>query len=166
VNRKGGTLGSGLFDIKFVAGGRHEVRKSGGSHDFGDVLVNVYGTSGASYSGISKATFYGDKLVAAVPENLYTASTTLAAGDSDSVVAMNVASANNVTVPPDTTVNFPIGTTIEVYQHGAGQTTIVAGAGVTLRSDGGKLKIAAQYNSASLRKRAANEWVVGGSVTT
>jgi len=79
---------------------------------------------------------------------------------------MNVATANNLTVPPNSSVAFAVGTVIEVLQYGAGQTTIVAGAGVTLRSPGAKLKIAAQYGGASLRKITTDEWAVEGNITT
>jgi hypothetical protein len=79
---------------------------------------------------------------------------------------MNKATANNLTVPANSSVAFEVGTTIEVFQYGAGQTTIVAGGGVTLRSSGGKLKLTAQYSSATLRKIATDEWAVAGELST
>lgn len=96
--------------------------------------------------------------------NTPAASYTLALADAGKVVEMNVASANNLTVPPAASVAFPVGTIIEVLQLGIGQTTIVAGSGVTIRSPGGKLKLSGQYSSASLRKRSTNEWVLNGDV--
>lgn len=101
-----------------------------------------------------------------ITANRQTGSYTLALTDAAGVVEMNVAGANNLTVPPNSTVAFPVGTTLEVMQYGAGQTTIVAGGGVTLRSPGGKLKIAAQYGGATLRKIATDEWAVEGNITT
>lgn len=98
--------------------------------------------------------------------NPQTASYTLVLGDAAKAVEMNVASANNLTVPPNSSVPYPIGTVLEVLQYGAGQTTIVAGAGVTLRSPGGRLKIAAQYGAAALRQRATDEWTVEGNLAT
>jgi hypothetical protein len=97
--------------------------------------------------------------------NTQTASYVLVLADAGKVVEQNVASANTLTVPPNSSVAFPIGTIIEVFQLGAGQITITAGAGVTMRSDGGKLKTTAQYASASLRKRATDEWVVAGDLS-
>ena len=94
-----------------------------------------------------------------------TASYTLVLGDAGKVVEVTSASATNVTVPQNSSVAFPVGTVIEVCQMGAGQVTIVQGTGATLRSANG-LKLRAQYASASLRKRATNEWVVAGDVTT
>lgn len=90
---------------------------------------------------------------------------TLVLADSGKIVEMNNAAANTLTVPPNTSVAFPVGTQIVVVQQGAGQTTIAAGAGVTLRSDTSKLKILAQYASVALIKRAADEWYVVGALT-
>lgn len=94
-----------------------------------------------------------------------TASATLALTDVGDVVEMNLATANTVTVPPFSTVAIPVGSTIDIIQYGAGQTTIVAGAGVTLRSSGNKLKLSGQYSGASLYKRATDEWIVIGDLT-
>jgi hypothetical protein len=101
-----------------------------------------------------------------VTANRQTASYGLVLADAGKVVEMSVASANNLTVPLNATQAFAVGTVVEVMQYGAGQTTIVATGGVTLRSSGGKLKLAAQYASASLRKIATDEWSVIGELTT
>ncbi len=85
--------------------------------------------------------------------------------DAGTVVEMNNAAASTFTIPPNSSVAFPIGTVIEVDQMGAGQVTLAAGAGVTLRSRGGAYKLTAQYSVASLRKRADDEWVVVGDLT-
>lgn len=100
-----------------------------------------------------------------VAQNTPTASYTLVLADAGKVVEMNVASANNLIVPPAASVAFPVGTILEVLQLGLGQTTIVAGSGVIIRSSGGKLKLFSQYSSASLRKRSTNEWVLNGDIT-
>jgi hypothetical protein len=100
-----------------------------------------------------------------VPSSVQTASYVLTMADAGTVVEMNVAGANTLTVPPNASVAFPIGTLIETFQLGAGQTTITPGAGVTLHSDGNKLKTNAQYASVSLRKRAADAWVVAGDLS-
>lgn len=97
--------------------------------------------------------------------NTRTASYTLVLSDLSVVVEMNVASANTLTVPPNASVAYPIGSTIEICQIGAGQTTITPGSGVTIRSPVG-LKTRAQWSSAVLRKRATNEWVAAGDLTT
>lgn len=99
--------------------------------------------------------------------NTQTASYTLVLGDaSKGAVEMNVASANNLTIPLNSSVAFPIGTVIELFQLGAGQTTVVATGGVTIRSSGSKLKLTGQYSGAGLRKRATDEWVLIGDIAT
>lgn len=89
---------------------------------------------------------------------------TLVLADSGKIVEMNNASANTLTVPPNSSVAFAVGTQIVVVQQGAGQTTIAAGSGVTLRSESGNLKIGFQYSSVALVKRATDEWYVVGNL--
>ena len=98
--------------------------------------------------------------------NRQTGSYTLVIDDNNKVLEMNVAGANNLTVPPNSSVAFAVGTVVELFQYGAGQTTVVAGAGVTIRSSGGKLKLTGQYSAASLRKIATDEWSLVGDIST
>jgi hypothetical protein len=92
--------------------------------------------------------------------NTQTDSYTLVLGDAGKVVEQNKATANNLTVPPNSSVAFPVGTEIRVIQYGAGATTLVAGSGVTLRSLAGNLLLAGQYAWADLVKRGTDEWDV------
>ena len=89
---------------------------------------------------------------------------TLVAGDAAEMVSLSNASAITLTVPPNSSVAFPTGTQIILYQAGAGQVTVAAGAGVTLRSQGTKLKLTGQYAVASLIKIGTNEWILAGNV--
>ena len=93
-----------------------------------------------------------------------TASYTLVFGDTSDLVEMSNASANNLTVPLNSSVAFPVGTQIHVLQTGAGQTTIVATSGVTINSATG-LKLRAQWSSATLIKRATDTWVAVGDLS-
>ncbi len=86
---------------------------------------------------------------------------TLQLSDAGKVIEMNSASPNTLTVPPNSSVAFPIGTVLEVYQQSSGTTTIAAGAGVTVRNAG---NLRAQYSTAGLRKRATDTWVVSGDM--
>jgi hypothetical protein len=97
--------------------------------------------------------------------NRQAASYTLALTDADKLVEMNVATANNLTVPLNSSIAFAIGTKIDLAQYGAGQTTVVATGGVTVRSAGGALKLAVQYSGATLVKIATNEWYLFGDIT-
>lgn len=60
-----------------------------------------------------------------------TSSYTLVLTDKGKTINMNVASANTVTVPADSSVNFDTGSVVDVVQTGAGQTEIVAGTFTT-----------------------------------
>ena len=62
------------------------------------------------------------------------------------VIEMNVSAANTVTVPAGLGGSEPV----TVVQAGTGQTSIVAGAGVSILSADGALKLRAQYSSATL----------------
>ena len=90
---------------------------------------------------------------------------TLVLADSGKLVEMNNASANTLTVPPNSSVAFPVGSQILVLQTGAGQTTVAAGAGVTVNSKDGNLKLSAQWCAATLIKRATDVWVVVGDLS-
>ena len=89
---------------------------------------------------------------------------TLALTDAAKVVSLTNASPITLTVPPNSSVAFPIGTQVLLYQGGAGQVTITAGAGVTIRSQGTKLKLYAQYAVAGLLKVDTDEWVAFGNL--
>jgi opacity protein-like surface antigen len=77
---------------------------------------------------------------------------------------MLVASGNTLTVPPNSSVAFPIGSQINILQTGAGQTTVTAGAGVTINATPG-LKMRAQWSYATLIKRATDTWVLVGDIS-
>ena len=99
-----------------------------------------------------------------VTTNRETASYTLELTDANKLVEMNVATANNLTVPLDSSVTFPIGTKIDIVQYGTGQTTIVAISGVTINSANSWLKINARYGAATLTKIGTNEWYLWGNL--
>ena len=102
--------------------------------------------------------------IADVSTNAQTASYTLVLADKNKIVEMGVGSANNLTVPLNSSVAFPIGSQINILQTGTGQTTIVATGGVTINATPG-LKMRAQWSYATLVKRAENTWVLVGDIS-
>jgi hypothetical protein len=96
--------------------------------------------------------------------NAQAASYTLVLTDANKVIPVSNSSANTVTVPPNSSVAFPIGSAITLVQTGAGQTTITAGAGVTVNSESSKLKLRGQYAAASLLKTDTDTWVAFGNL--
>ena len=82
----------------------------------------------------------------------------------DSLIEVAKSTATTVTIPTDATLNFPIGTSIDILQTSTGQVTIAGASGVTVNSTPG-LKLRTTWSSATLFKRAANTWVVYGDLT-
>lgn len=97
-----------------------------------------------------------------VPASVQTANYTLALADAGTVVEMNVASANTLTIPPNSSVAFAVGQVIEVCQVGLGQCTVTAGSGVTIRKSTSTSATRAQWSTVTIRQRATNEWVLSG----
>lgn len=90
---------------------------------------------------------------------------TLVLTDAGKFVTMTNASASTLTVPPNSSVAFPVGTFIEGAQLGAGQVTITPGSGVTINAVPG-LKIAAQYGAFALIKTATDTWLAFGRLSS
>ena len=83
----------------------------------------------------------------------------------DSLIEVSSTDATTITIPLDSTVDYPIGTTIDILQTNTGQVTIAPVSGsVTVNATPG-LKLRTRWSSATLMKRAANTWVVYGDLT-
>ena len=87
-----------------------------------------------------------------------------ATSERDSLIEVNKSSASTITIPLNSAVGFPIGTTLDVLQTGAGQVTIAGDTGVTVDATPG-LKLRTRWSSATLFKRDTNTWVVFGDLT-
>lgn len=93
-----------------------------------------------------------------------TATYTLSLSDDSKIVEISNATAVNLNVPLNSTVAFPIGTSITILQTGAGQITVVPVSGVTVNAQPG-LKLRTQWAAATLLKRAENTWVLLGDLS-
>lgn len=82
----------------------------------------------------------------------------LVLSDAGKIIEMDVASANDVTVPLNSSVAFPIGTQIIIVQKGAGLTSVVATGGVAINTSSGSLSSPGQNSVMVLSKRDTNEW--------
>lgn len=78
--------------------------------------------------------------------------------------ASNASGSVTFTVPPNSSVAFPVGTVIDLARYGSGAMAVAAGAGVTIRSKGGLLTLAGQYSTARLVKLLADEWLLSGDL--
>lgn len=116
--------------------------------------------------GVEVVNVGGDVTVSstATTINTQTASYSLVLADAGKIVEMNVAGANNLTIPLNATQAFPTGTIIDILQFGAGKTTVVATGGVTIESSGGLLSLNGQYAGATLYKRGTDDWVLVGNL--
>ena len=97
-------------------------------------------------------------------QNAQTDSYTLVLADAGKLVEMGKATAQTLTIPLNSSVAFPVGTKIDVLQTGAGETTIAGAGGVTVNSEGSKLKVNAQWQAVTLVKRATDTWVLIGAI--
>jgi len=104
--------------------------------------------------------------IADVTIDTKTANYTLALTDKNKFIEMNLSSANTISVPTNASVAFPVGSQIHITQYGAGKTQIVAvtPATTTIRSTPGTY-LRAQYSSATLIKRATDEWYLVGDLS-
>ena len=134
--------------------------------DANDAIEAIQAKVGVDGSAVTTSHEYRINSIEELNTNAQVGTTyTLALTDDGKVVEMNNASANTLTVPPNSSVAFPVGAQILVLQTGAGQTTVAAGAGVTVNSKDGNLKLSAQWCAATLIKRATDVWVVVGDLS-
>jgi len=82
----------------------------------------------------------------------------------DNLIELSSASALTLTIPTNATTAYPVGTSIDILQTGAGQVTIAGAVGVTVNATPG-LKLRSQWSSATLFKRATDTWIVMGDLS-
>jgi len=92
--------------------------------------------------------------------NSYTLS---AQSERDSLIEVDSTSPVTITIPTNSAVAYPIGTTLDILGINTGLITIAGDSGVTVNSTPG-LKLRTQWSSCTLFKRAENSWVVYGDL--
>ena len=89
---------------------------------------------------------------------------TFVIGDAFKTVTSSNASAQTITIPPNSSVAFAVGDRIDVVMLGAGTTTITGGSGVTVNGvSTGSGAISAQYAAVSCLKLATDTWLLMGN---
>jgi hypothetical protein len=88
--------------------------------------------------------------------------------DNGKLTTLTNASAIAVTIPPNSSVAYPVGAQINIAQLGAGQVTVSGGAGVTVVSTGATAaspKARAQYSTLTAVQTATDNWLVMGDIS-
>ena len=85
-------------------------------------------------------------------------------GDAGEIILMNNGSANTYNITDNSTCAHPVGTSIMVFQQGAGQTTINPTGSTVIRSKDSNRKLTGQYSSAVATKIATDEWILVGDL--
>lgn len=93
-----------------------------------------------------------------------TASYTLQLSDSGKLITMNNSNGNLVIIPLESSINFPIGSKIDITQIGTGTSSITFDSGVTLNSDSNKKIINTRYTAVSLVKLDSDSWILIGAL--
>jgi len=127
-----------------------------------DALNTLKSSSDTNATNItSNTTSIGTKANRRLAINSQSGTTyTLVQGDEDTGVETTNASAVTVTAP-----QLAVGTQIPILQDGAGQITIAAGSGVTLRSPLGA-KSLQQYTWLLVHWRSATEVIISGNTSS
>jgi hypothetical protein len=104
-------------------------------------------------------------LVAPLAFNAQTGTTyTFVLADAGKLVTSSNGSAQTVTVPPNSSVAFDVGTQIIVQNIGSANATLAQGAGVTINSKDSNKEIDGQWAAATLIKTATDVWTLIGSL--
>tara|TARA_S200002703_G_scaffold160084_1_gene176765 strand:+ start:46941 stop:47963 length:1023 start_codon:yes stop_codon:yes gene_type:complete len=85
--------------------------------------------------------------------------------DAGKLIKLNNASSIALTIPPNSSVAYPVGTVIAFQQDGAGTVTMGPGSGVTLENRNG-LVSSGQYAMWSIVKTSTDTWAVAGDLTS
>ena len=94
----------------------------------------------------------------------YTASTTLAAVNIGNFLNMNSTDDLTVTIPLDDNLIAPVGVELEICRYSTGNVTVVGESGVSVLSSSGSTAIGNQYGCVTLKKLAANTWLISGDL--
>jgi hypothetical protein len=104
-------------------------------------------------------------LVAPLAINAQTGTTyTFVAADAGKLVTSSNGSAQTITIPPNSSVAFDIGTQIIVQNIGSANATLAQGSGVTIQSKDSNKEIDGQYAACTCIKTATDTWTLIGAL--
>jgi hypothetical protein len=129
----------------------------------GNVMTSN-GSEWVSETPADTVTLYDYTYAKLMTENAQTTSYTLIRTDDVKFITMDAATATTITIPPYSSVTFPMGTKITIININTGDVSMVAGSGVNIRSLGGALKMSGQYAKVELLKINTNTWLLSGNI--
>lgn len=104
-------------------------------------------------------------LIAPLQINAQTGTTyTFVAADAGKLVTSSNGSAQTITIPPNSSVAFAIGTQIMVQNIGSANATLAQGSGVTIQSKDSNKEIDGQFAAATCIKTATDTWSLIGAL--
>lgn len=83
---------------------------------------------------------------------------------STKIIKLTIPTANDLLIPTNAAVTFPVGATLHFVQTGIGQVTIKGDTGVTVNGTPG-LKFRAQYSAVTLIQIAIDVWLAWGDLS-
>jgi hypothetical protein len=87
--------------------------------------------------------------------------------DNGKLITQTNASPITTTIPPFSSVAYPVGAQLNFVQYGAGKVTFAQGVGVTISSTGATAtapELRAQYSSATAICVAQDDWLIAGDI--
>jgi hypothetical protein len=156
--------GTANVDIIFEAAG--EIRGTTGvnvtlGQSDSNILIDAANASLDSSGNLDVSTIVAGRSINAQTGTSYT----FVIGDRLKIVTLNNSGAITLTVPPNSSVAFAVGTSIDIIQLGSGQVTVAGGSGVTVNSTP-TLKLRTQYSVGSCLKIATDTWIFMGDLAT
>ena len=104
-------------------------------------------------------------LVAPLQINAQTGTTyTFVIADAGKMVTSSNGSAQTLTVPPNSSVAYAVGTQVIIQNIGSANATLAEGAGVTINSKDDNKEIDGQFAAATLIKTATDTWSLIGAL--
>lgn len=100
------------------------------------------------------------------PVDEYTTDTTrnLVLADAWKTIQVTNVAANDVVIPANASIAFPVGTEIYIIQGGAGTTTVTISTDTLQKESGLTASLAGQWAVAGIKKTDTTEWVVFGNL--
>jgi hypothetical protein len=161
----GGNFDTGAINTEDIANNAITAAKiASASVTTAKIAASVTLTTPNIGAAIGTSLFTTNAVVDHPATNSRTTNYTLAIADDGIIIETNSTSSIAITVPADSTTNFPIGTRITIIRVNTGAASVVGALGVTVNATPG-LNLRAQWSAATLLKRAANTWVLMGDLS-